>query len=215
MKKTFLISSIIALIILASTTCFAAQKAYVACDVLNVRVSPNTDCEIVTKLNNNASVDIIYTTDNGWHNIQLENGVTGFVNAKYISTGQKDATSNGSGIAATVKNYIGCSYSYGSCGPYAFDCSGLTSYVYKQYGYKLPRRSVEQSRTGVFVDKNQLVAGDLVFFSNRGDRVVNHVGIYVGNGNFVHASTSGRGVVLDSLAENYYVRNYITARRVV
>ena len=56
--------------------------------------------------------------------------------------------------------------------------------------------------------------GDLLFFSNRSDRRINHVGIYIGNNEFVHASTSGRGVVRDDLGTAYYVRNYVTARRV-
>jgi len=213
--KKFLLISLIVLMLFGCEVCSAAQKAYVNCDVLNLRVSPNTGCEVVTKLSNGTAVEIIYTTDNGWYNIRLESGVTGFVKAEYIASGNKNVALNGSGIADTVKKYIGCSYSYGSSGPSRFDCSGLTSFVYNKYGYKLPRRSVEQSNAGVFVNKNQLVEGDLVFFSNRGDRVVNHVGIYVGNNNFVHASTSGRGVVQDSLQDSYYVRNYVTARRIV
>ena len=194
--------------------CSAADYLYVNCDALNLRVSPNTSCDIVGKLQNGTKLELIYT-DNGWHNVKLENGVTGFVYAQYVSDNLSESSGNlGEQVARTVQKYIGCSYSYGSMGPNSFDCSGLTSYVYGQYGLKLPRTSNSQGSYGSYVDKNNLVAGDLVFFSNRSDRSINHVGIYIGNGNFVHASTSTRGVVMDNLSSTYYVNHYVTARRV-
>ena len=192
-----------------------AGAAYVNCDVLNVRVSPNTECEIVDKLPCGTSVDIIYT-DNGWHNIRMKNGITGFVSAQYINLNEKAASSsvNGPSIAKMASQYIGCSYVYGATGPSAFDCSGLTTYVMKNHGYSIPRTASTQANIGAYVEKSELEAGDLVFFSNRNDRRINHVGIYVGNRNFVHASTSVRGVVMDSLDSKYYTKNYITARRI-
>ena len=90
-----------------------------------------------------------------------------------------------------------------------------TSYLYKQYGVTLPRVSTSQGEAGVYVEKSLLMPGDIVCFSNRSDRKINHVGIYVGDGDFIHASTSSRGVVMDNLNENYYLNHYVTARRVV
>lgn len=206
-------STLLSLIILF-TNVEATETAYVNCNALNVRTSPNTSCEVVDVLWYGTPFEIIYT-DNGWYNIRMTNGVTGFVNAAYVTKEmEQELNLKGKEIAKTVQNYIGYPYVYGSAGPRAFDCSGLTSYVYKQYGLSLPRSSNAQGSVGTYVDKANLREGDLLFFSNRSDRRINHVGIYIGNNEFVHASTSIRGVVRDNLGESYYVRNYVTARRV-
>ena len=218
MRKLFsiLAGTVIALL-LSSNSVFANEKAYVNCDLLNVRVSPNTDCEIVTQIYNRTPVEIIYT-EPGWYNVQLSNGTTGFVSAPYLTLGELPvlpASETGNKIAEMVQNYIGYSYVYGAAGPSAFDCSGLTSYIYKQFGYSIPRTADIQATVGTYIDKASLQPGDLVFFSNRSNRSINHVGIYIGNNNFVHASTSIRGVVTDNLTSNYYTKSYVTARRII
>lgn len=218
MKRQISIIILTIIITLFAFNVSATEKAYVNCNLLNVRVSPNTSCEIIRQLPRGANFDIIYT-DNGWYNVRLGDGVTGFVNALYVTKGEvADITSSstvGVEIVSSAHKYIGYRYVYGTAGPSTFDCSGFTSYLYKQHGYSLPRSSYDQGSYGTYVDKTELVAGDLVFFSNRSDRRINHVGLYVGEGNFIHASTSGRGVVKDSLYENYYVNHYVTARRVL
>ena len=216
-KVTFILILLITLLTL-SINSVAAQTGYVSCNLLNVRVSPNTSSDIVTQLGRNSSFEIIYA-DNGWYNIRMQRGITGFVCAQYVtnsaSVGNVEASAVAKKIASNAYNYIGCRYSYGSSGPSAFDCSGFTSYLYKQQGYSLPRTSNSQGSYGTYVEKQNLTAGDLVFFSNRSDRKINHVGVYVGNNNFIHASTSVRGVVIDSLGSDYYKRNYVTARRIL
>lgn len=212
-KLVTALSTMLSLIILF-TNVEATETAYVNCDALNVRTQPNTSCEVVDVLWYGTPFEIIYT-DNGWYNIRMSNGVTGFVNAAYATKEMEyELNLKGKEVAKTVQNYIGCPYVYGCAGPRVFDCSGLTSFVYKQYGISLPRSSNAQGSVGTFVDKANLREGDLLFFSNRSDRRINHVGIYIGNNEFVHASTSGRGVVRDNLGTAYYVRNYVTARRV-
>lgn len=212
--KKYIIAIVLAIILsLSVLPTFANETGYVNCDVLNVRVSPNTSSNIVTKLPYGTKLDIIYT-DNGWYNIRMQDGVTGFVSAPYLSFAP--AGSEAATLAANdAYNYLGCRYSYGSTGPYSFDCSGFTGFLYEKQGVSLPRTSIDQGSAGVYVEKTELSVGDLVFFSNRSDKRINHVGIYVGNNEFIHASTSGRGVVKDNLYEDYYVRNYVTARRVV
>ncbi len=201
-----------------SLNCFAAEKGRVNCDLLNVRVSPNTNCEIISKLYTGTTFDIIYT-DNGWYNIRMNNGVTGFVCADYVTRFDAESLPSASYVGETIANnaqsFIGYPYVYGDEGPYSFDCSGLVYYLYIQQGYSVPRTADVQAECGMYVDKSNLLPGDLVFFSNRSNRSINHVGIYVGNGEFVHASTSIRGVVKDSLYSDYYVRNFVTARRLV
>ncbi len=200
-----------------SFSIYAVEMGRVNCDLLNVRVSPNTECEIIDRMPTGTTFEIIYT-DNGWYNIKMGNDVTGFVNADYV-TNMTNTTYNGGSDAASIvanaHNYIGYPYSYGSSGPKSFDCSGFTSYLFKQQGYSLPRTSRDQGAFGQPVEKAELVAGDLVFFSSRSDRVINHVGLYIGNDEFIHASTSLRGVVKDSLNSNYYTKHYVTARRVL
>ena len=218
MKKIiFTIITLMTLLTL-SINAVAAETGYVSCDILNVRVSPGTSSDIVTQLKRNTSFEIIYT-DNGWYNIRMQSGLTGFVSAQYVTKNSAAGNSNASDVAKKIAsnayNYIGCRYSYGSSGPSAFDCSGFTSYLYKQQGYSLPRTSNSQGSYGTYVEKQNLTVGDLVFFSNRSDRKINHVGVYVGNNNFIHASTSVRGVVMDNLGSDYYKRNYVTARRIL
>lgn len=107
----------------------------------------------------------------------------------------------------------GSRYVYGGTSRGGFDCSGFTRYVYGRMGVALPHSSAEQFHTGRPVSRKELKPGDLVFFS-RGGRSVGHVGIYIGNGRFVHASNPSRGVVTDALSEDYYSKRYKGARRV-
>lgn len=216
MKKLICILMVIFTFNLSSINIYAYENGFVNCNALNVRVSPNTDCGIVTTLSRGTEFEIIYT-DNGWYNIRMQNGVTGFVCADYVTKNQLSAAGGNvtAKIVSDAYRYIGSRYSYGSSGPNAFDCSGFTSYIYKQSGYSLPRTSTSQGSFGTYVAKENLNPGDLVFFSNRSDRTINHVGIYIGDSNFIHASTSSRGVVLDSLNSSYYINHYVCARRVV
>lgn len=125
----------------------------------------------------------------------------------------KKATS-GKKVVYTAKSYIGVPYRFGGSSPKGFDCSGFTSYVYKRYGYKLPRRAKDQMKTGLYVPKKKLRPGDLVFFkvSYYGSY---HVGIYTGGGKFIHAPRSGKRVEVQRLDKGYYKKKYITARRIL
>ncbi len=120
----------------------------------------------------------------------------------------------GDRIAHTALSYVGTPYRYGGETPSGFDCSGLTSYVYRRYGYELPRRAEEQMKIGEKISKSRLVPGDLVFFklSWMGNY---HVGIYVGEGRFVHSPSSGKAVEIQRLDSDYYKKKYHTARRIV
>ena len=108
---------------------------------------------------------------------------------------------------------------WGGNGPTTFDCSGLTKYVYGKVGVKLERVSYNQATQGIKVDKSKLQVGDLLFFSginaSSSSAKISHVGIYIGNGEFLHAANSSRGVVIDDLDTDYYKKHYVTARRVI
>lgn len=120
---------------------------------------------------------------------------------------------SGSDIAAYAQQFVGCSYSYGAAGPDRFDCSGLTSYVYKQFGYTLNRSSRDQATQGVAVT-GDLQPGDILVFSNDGKQV-GHVGIYIGNDKFVHASDSSTGVIISNLHDRWNINKYWGARRII
>lgn len=122
-------------------------------------------------------------------------------------------SSKGSAIIATGKQYLGVKYVYGGTTPSGFDCSGFTQYVFAKNGISLPRISRDQYQKGTSVSLSNLKAGDLVFFSFAKNGVVDHVGISVGNGQFINASSS-KGVTIYSLG-SYWKSVYVGAKRVL
>ena len=112
-----------------------------------------------------------------------------------------------------LKAQVGKPYVWGANGPDSFDCSGLTRYIYKNaFGKEIPRVSYEQAEYGKSIAKKDLQPGDLVFFDTRGKGRVSHVGIYIGNDEFIHAANSKKGVIKSSLS-GYYEKKYMGARR--
>lgn len=113
----------------------------------------------------------------------------------------------------TAHTQIGIPYRSGGCNPNTgFDCSGFTTWVFNRYGIHLPRSSREQYQVGKMVAKNHLRKGDLVFF--RSKRGVNHVGIYLENGKFIHSASNGKTVTISHLEEDYWRTHYAGGRRV-
>ncbi len=119
-------------------------------------------------------------------------------------------------LPKTAKKHLGKRYVWGATGPYRFDCSGFTSYVCKKNGVCIPRTSINQSKVGKYVSRGNLVAGDLIFFdtSKRRKGYVNHVGIYIGNNKFIHASSAKKKVVVTSLNKPFYKSRFKWGRRV-
>ena len=116
-------------------------------------------------------------------------------------------------LSAEAKKYIGVKYRSAGTTTSGFDCSGYVQYVYNKLGVKLPRTSKSMYATGTAVKKNSLVPGDLVFFNTSGSGV-SHVGIYIGQGNFIHSSSS-KGVSIAKIDDPYYWgKRYIGAKRV-
>lgn len=116
-------------------------------------------------------------------------------------------------IVNTAKRYVGVPYRWGGESPRSgFDCSGLTMVVYRLNGLDLPRSSRQQWQAGRPVKRSQMVKGDLVFFATAGGRRVSHVGIYTGDGKFLHAPSSGRKIRMSSLSNRYYHTRYLGAR---
>ena len=121
----------------------------------------------------------------------------------------KKSKTTGADIVAYAKKYLGCKYKYGATGPKTFDCSGFTQYVYKHFGYSISRTSSSQRSDGkVIKSKSDLQLGDIVCFPG-------HVGLYVGGGNFIHASHTGSDVKISSLSSSYYKNKFIQGTRVL
>ncbi len=117
-------------------------------------------------------------------------------------------------LVATARRFLGKPYRYGKASQKdGFDCSGLTMTVYRLHGLELPRSSFDQFSSGTPVGPNALEPGDLVFFATGRTSRVSHVGIYSGNGQFIHAATRERAVHVSSLANSYFKRRYKGARR--
>ena len=122
--------------------------------------------------------------------------------------------SSADAILRRAASVLGTPYSYGSTGNGSFDCSGFTSYAFKAVGIDLPHSSGGQASLGSRIDRDSLQKGDLVFFQNSGETRIGHVGIYIGDNNFVHASTS-KGVTVTSLDDSYYKERFVSARRIL
>ena len=121
-------------------------------------------------------------------------------------------------IIETAEKFLGVKYVWAANGPFAFDCSGFTRYVFKENGINLPRHSSRQAMIGKKIGFSELQKGDLVFFdtSKEFKHIVNHVGIYIGNGKFIHASSGGKRVMITSFnKKKFYKNKFLYARRVI
>lgn len=186
---------------------------------VNVRKGPSTGTEVVAKLSAGKIVDLIELKD-GWYKIKTDS-VEGYISGDYIRDYVAAASSAiGDQIVALAMNYLGVPYVYGGESPKGFDCSGLIVYVYKQFGYSLPHSASSQwQSSGVHVERSDLQPGDLVLFcdpSRSNGKSCSHVGIYIGNNEFIHASSgsSGKQVRISSLNQDYYNRYYKGAKRI-
>lgn len=129
-----------------------------------------------------------------------------------VSSSSNSASGVGAKLVEEAKKHLGKKYVWGATGPNTFDCSGLTQYVHKQLGITIPRTSLAQSKSGKLVNKSDLQVGDLIFWKTTSAEV-GHVGMYIGNNQFIHAPNKSKPVKIDSLSSSYYSSRYVRARR--
>lgn len=190
---------------------------------LNIRSGPGTSYTIISKVYNGDTILIKEVSSNGWYKVETTSGIIGWCSGDYISNireGSLPSYGNTddekiNNVLKVAREQLGKPYVYGATGPNSFDCSGLTSYVFKNgAGITLPRTSKDQSTAGRYVLKSELQPGDLIFFNTSG-RGISHVGIYIGNDEMIHAPSSGKNVEVTKITSNYWASKYVTARRII
>ena len=178
---------------------------------LNIRTAPSTDSSKAGKLYTGRVVEVLEQLD-GWYKI-----ADGYISAEYVvaaNASEAQTSGQAQALAEYALQYLGCRYVYGGSSPKGFDCSGFTSYIYKQFGVSIHRTASGQLNNGYAVSRSDLKPGDLVMFKSYGSKPASHVGIYIGGDEFVHSSAPGVGVVIDSLNSSFYSSTYVGARRV-
>ncbi|MBP3633115.1 MAG: C40 family peptidase [Oscillospiraceae bacterium] len=184
---------------------------------LNIRSLWSKETDIIGTVNYGTDLTVTGICENGWVQVEYK-GKTGYVNGEYVDDYEEidnTASDDAVDIANYAMQYVGYPYVYGAESPSdGFDCSGLVYYCFGKFGYSLKRTADDQmNNNGVAVSRNNLQVGDLVFFGN--GSYANHVGIYIGNNNFVHAANPSSGVRVSSMNETYYANRYLTARRIL
>ena len=182
-------------------------------DGVNVRSDASTDSSVLATIEEDAIVTVNGLVD-GWYDVTCEYGTEGYIRSDFLDL--TESSSSNSDIAATAKQYLGTGYVYGGASPRGFDCSGFTMYVYSQHGYSLPHSATSQWQSGLgarVYSISELQPGDLVFFndpSRNAGKACSHAGIYTGDGQFIHSSSSrSGGVIVSSLTSGYYTPYFV------
>lgn len=184
---------------------------------VRMRAAAGTDSEIVRVTTYGESVEIL-GVDGEWYKVSA-GGQTGYIRGDYVSFTEPDpsqapaAGSIGEQIVAFAEQFLGTPYVWAGSSPSGFDCSGFVSYVFKNFGYTVNRTAASMYTNGVAVDKSELQIGDAVFFASSSESI-GHVGIYIGDGEFIHSSSGCGYVTISGLDESYYSRMYVGARRI-
>ena len=191
-------------------------SGYVTGSYVYVRSGASGSSTIVGGLTKGSTVTV-QALEDGWYRI-TKGTLEGYMSADYVTVGEaSSATTAGDTIAAIAKSLVGYRYCYGGSSPATgFDCSGLVTYVFKQYnGFTFKSRS-SLYLDGTRVTYSELQPGDLVVFDTVGSGNITHVGIYIGNGQFIHAPNSRSCVKIVSMTPGtYYYGVYMGARRIV
>ena len=196
-----------------TATDFSVGSGKITCSsTVNLRSEANTSSSILASLSNGTAVTITGVSG-GWYKVSV-NGKSGYIKADYITTSVSSSANMASYSGLSAKRtavldyaakFLGVPYVYGGSTPSGFDCSGFTSYVYKNTVCSIERVAQAQFDTTTRVSRDELLPGDLVFFGSSAYSI-SHVGIYVGDDEFIHAPHTGDVVKYESLSGSYASR---------
>ena len=191
----------------------------------NVRKGPGTNYGILTTFGVNKYVE--GQESNGWVKFDY-NGQTAYISAALLANQKQEVETpapnntqesapqgSAASVVEFVRSQVGKAYVFGSVGPNAYDCSSLVMAAYKRIGISLPHYSVTQYGYGYAVSMNNLQPGDLLFYTTNGTGNISHVGVYIGDGMMVHASSPSVGVIMTNIYQNWYQSRFIGARRLI
>ena len=206
---------------------------------LNLREEANTDSDVIECYPNGYTFNIVGVADGGWIKVMDDHDRVGYVKAEFVDfkngikpentvydnsraqrvnyDNEAPATVKADEMITYAKQFIGTPYVYGGTSlTSGVDCSGFIYSVYQDFGITLDRRSRDQINDGPRVAKEDLRPGDLVFFNTGGESEISHVGMYIGNGEYIH-STNGaaNGVTISDINSDYALNTYVGAARIL
>lgn len=198
-----------------ASTLSGSAVAYALEPRINIRSGPSTDDERIAVAVRGTKMTVL-EEEGGWLKVKFDNGTVGWV-AQHLVRRPAPAShgsADGQSLVQTAMAFLGAPYRRGGTSRGGVDCSGLVYAVCRQHGISLPRSSRDMYGHGDPVSRQDLQPGDLVFFKNTYRSGISHVGIYIGNDQFVHAVRPGSGVQITSLSSSYYVNHWAGAYRV-
>jgi cell wall-associated NlpC family hydrolase len=227
-RKSFIFLLIIAItglcfafagVAMAGEPAVTDNSVWVNANQLNLRTAPDSTATTLGKLTRGEELTLLQSGDE-WSRVKSAKFGEGWVATKFLTNRRMSEVSRGyrgriDQLINLARFYMGTRYVYGASSPMGFDCSGFTMYIFRQSGYVLPHNALAQSRLGAPVSRDELQPGDLVFFMTCGSSYINHVGIYIGDGQFIHASSGQGRVTVSSLNEGYYNQRYTRAVRIM
>jgi len=192
-------------------------KGTIQGSTVRMRAGAGTDSKTMGYYNTGTQMDVTGVQGN-WYKVSY-NGSTGYVHSDYMALSNQKlsapaASYSGNPIVDTAYKYMGVRYVWAGTSPKGFDCSGFVYYVFQENGIKTNRTAASLYKNGSYVERRDLQPGDIICFYNGGYSYIGHVGIYIGNNEFIHASSAGGKVEIDSLESNYYNNHYYGARRI-
>lgn len=196
---------------------------------VNFRTSPSTGAPKIRLIPKGEEIHVVSQVNRYWLQVSTKEGRTGYISSNdkytdYTGGGESRPQTGSNGTAdqviALAQSYMGrVHYDFGTRNPerLLFDCSSFTQFIYRKVGVELKWGTRFQKDQGHYVSKESLRKGDLVFFDTIGSNngIINHVGIYMGDGRIIHNTPSKDGISIDSVNSGWWSRHYVTARRVM
>jgi cell wall-associated NlpC family hydrolase len=193
-----------------------AKESLSVYNIMGIKEPPKTEPVFIVQEESVPSYNFV--TTNRHQNYNVSNDIEVVSYGSYRPNRITNTQELINNIESNAKSFLGTKYVWGATGPTKFDCSGFTQWVYRDAGIYLPRVSRDQAKVGQYVSFENLRRGDMVFFDTKKHKqgVVTHVGIYLGNGNFIHASSAAKKVVVYNFNEKpFYKKRFLWGRRVI